>query len=481
MNGPSDFDRRLTAWLDDQAPMREPDGLTYAVLARTRRTRRMPRWASPERWLPVTVITRPALEPQLRIAWLLLLAALALALIAGGAIVGSRLIVPARPVDGLNGAYPIPIGGAAVLAFDRYTDDANGQPGRDIFTIRADGSDMRRLTDTPAVESNVAWSPDGTMIAYWDQTFGSIVVMDAGGGNTKVLATPGPAYSDCHDGLAWSPDASTIIYSKIASCGSRSDLWIVASDGSSPPAKLIAPDISSSAGVWSSDGRQVAFVGRDEAIADQSTSSGTGIYVVDVGPNAPAGGLQPRRISTTGPDAPAYWLRPQWSPDGTEVAAVAGAEDTCATPNSGSMDIYAVRADGGGQRLLASEPVDEFSPTWSPDGKQVAFQRQVDESEWWDGRPCTYRTWVADADGPNQRRLEPLEGDIVAPVWSPDGTRLVSYLAGTVPGGQGHGAVVTIDDSSPLVDLPDLGAASWQPVAAPLPPAPSMPVSSSVP
>jgi len=34
-----DFDRTLADWLDAQAPPREPDGLTYAVMARTRRTR----------------------------------------------------------------------------------------------------------------------------------------------------------------------------------------------------------------------------------------------------------------------------------------------------------------------------------------------------------------------------------------------------------------------------------------------------------
>ncbi len=296
MNPSPDFDRRLTAWLDDQAPMREPDGLTYAVLARTRRTRRMPRWASPERWLSMAVITRPALAPPLRIAWLLLIALLALALAAGATIVGAGLISPARPDDRLSAAYPIPVGGAAVLAFDRFVVDANGQTSRDVFTVRADGSDMRQLTHTSQNESSVAWSPDGTKIAYWDQQAGSIVVMDAGGGNSKVLATPGPFYADCHEWPAWSPDTSSIIYAKVASCGGRSDLWIVASDGTSTPEKLIGPDISSSAGVWSQDGRQVAFVGRDETTADQSTTSGTGLYVVDVGPNALAGALQPRRI-----------------------------------------------------------------------------------------------------------------------------------------------------------------------------------------
>ena len=152
MSPPSDFDRRLTAWLDDQAPMREPDGLTYAVLARTRRTRRMPRWANPERWLSMAVITRPALAPPLRFAWLVLIVLLALALAAGGAIVGTSLINPARPADRLNGAYPIPVGGAAVLAFDSMIVDPNRRTGGDIYTVRADGTDMRQLTNAPGIE-----------------------------------------------------------------------------------------------------------------------------------------------------------------------------------------------------------------------------------------------------------------------------------------------------------------------------------------
>ena len=84
MSSSLDFDRTLADWLDAQAPMREPDGLTYAVLARTRRMRQVPGWASLERWLPMTVITRPAAVPPLRMAWLLLITLLVLAIAAGG-------------------------------------------------------------------------------------------------------------------------------------------------------------------------------------------------------------------------------------------------------------------------------------------------------------------------------------------------------------------------------------------------------------
>lgn len=80
------------------------------------------------------------------------------------------------------------------------------------------------------------------------------------------------------------------------------------------------------------------------------------------------------------------------------------------------------------------------------------------------------RIWVINADGSGERQLDPLtDGCDSAPRWSPDGTRL---LASLIVDNAFHVGVVSVDGTEPPVILPD-GGASWQPVVAPLPPAPS--------
>ena len=462
----NDFDQRLSAWLDEQAPMREPDGLTYAVLARTRRTRRMPRWANPERWLPMTVITRPALAPPLRVAWLLLIALLALALVAGGAIVGSRL---------LGVTAGVPQGGEDVFVFGSYVgDESSPQLAGDIFTIRADGTDPRQLTSGSGIESHPAWSPDGTRIAYrlWQDSRHSVMVMDAGGREAITLAISDTTSQYCTDrwSLSWSPDGKSLIFPNSSLCQGGYDLYVVATDASSPPTQLLAPGTKSLHGTWSPDGTRIAFLGSEAA-------GSIGLYVADVGSGgALSGGLRASRIGPDlGPDLANPPSRPRWSPDGKELAVTA--------PDG----VYVVQANGADQRLVVENAT---NPAWSPDGKQIAFQRAVDPSEYWSGRPCTARTWVIDAHGTNEgHRLEEL-GDLCAfaPTWSPDGTRLASILIASAPGDPErqvrpgaapsplwwHLGFVIVDGGIPPVILAsDISGGNWQPVAAPLPPAPS--------
>jgi TolB protein len=81
--------------------------------------------------------------------------------------------------------------------------------------------------------------------------------------------------------------------------------------------------------------------------------------------------------------------------------------------------IFTVRPDGTGRQQLTNVPDDKSaaSPAWSPDGRRIAFQSNVN------GR---FQLWVMNADGsaPTQLRSDPSFAHY-QPSWSPDGSKLV--------------------------------------------------------
>jgi Tol biopolymer transport system component len=454
-----DLDHMLTAWLDDPYTPPAPHYLGQ-VLERTRRTRQRPAWANLERWLPMAEqVSGTTATPALRMARLLLIAILVLALAATAAVVGSRL---------LTSTPAIPQGGAAVLAF------ASGSGGRQgaIYTVRADGTDLRQLTGVSSASSAdqaPLFSPDGTRILFrgYHESKNSVEVIDAGGGNRTTLWTSRAGrdpFCAEHDDFTWSPDGQTVVFAAHEACPGQPGLFVVPADGSSQAGRLLSSGMDGVFPRFSADGRRIAFLGGDGGGA-------SGLYVAEVGSAGAAGGLEARRI---GPDlggSPAeQWFSPRWSADGTELAVAVG-------PIEGTGEIVVVKADGSGQRVLATDQA--TNPTWSPDGKRIAFHRIVDPSEYWQNRPCTMRVWVMNADGTGERRLDPLvDGCVLPPIWSPDGTRLLSLV---IADDAFHVGVFTVDGNDPPVVFRESYGASWQPVAAPLPPAPSFPVASPTP
>jgi len=55
-----------------------------------------------------------------------------------------------------------------LIVFTRFLDQQNFE----VFTVRPDGSDLRRLTNTPANEGHAVWSPDGEMILFLSARMG---------------------------------------------------------------------------------------------------------------------------------------------------------------------------------------------------------------------------------------------------------------------------------------------------------------------
>lgn len=92
-----------------------------------------------------------------------------------------------------------------------FESDRSG--GRDIYLMNADGSNVRKLTDSSTFNSHFIWSPDGAKIVYLSSENGlfdisNLMIMDADGSN-KIALTPEPGK---YDFLSWSPDGQNIVY-----------------------------------------------------------------------------------------------------------------------------------------------------------------------------------------------------------------------------------------------------------------------------
>ena len=139
-----------------------------------------------------------------------------------------------------------------------------------------------------------------------------------------------------------------------------------------------------------------------------------------------ASGQQRRRLTKGNGDT----LAPSWSPDGKQIAFV----DRVA-PHGSNYALYVIGRNGKGLKRIVGGARYQNNPTWSPSGKLIMFER---------GKML----WTVKPNGRGQKRL--VAG--TSPSWSPDGKNVAFSRNGDLwtmkAGGAGAHKITDVPSST---------------------------------
>jgi Tol biopolymer transport system component len=401
VNPSGGFDRKVSTWLHADAEHQVPDHLD-AVLRRTRTERQRPAWSSLERWLPVQTTLR--LTPVPRVAWLLVVLALIVALGVAALAIGSRPRLPAPFGLARNGAVVYGSTDGDIYAYDPAT-------GASTAIITGATGD-----ETPD------FAPNGSTFVFaraTDQPERSLLMLaDADGKNIRPLTGAiNPKFND------WSKDSTRLAV--VDASGVVDKLSVYGVDGSAPidlPAGMDAIDQVQ----WRSDS-ELVFLG---------TKDGShGLYVIALDGKAPRAVLPPTEADND-------WMDPVVSPDGTRIVY---------TKWVNGQTIRIVDIDTGKDVAPVFDGTNEGDgwPTWSPDGTKLVFSR-------WTGKEN--RLAVGSASGGAVVEMGPRFADFTNGAvgrFSPDGAKILAHYgfddAATwlldPAGGPGQRVLTNVDQS----------------------------------
>ncbi|GAB4544998.1 MAG: hypothetical protein OHK0023_02610 [Anaerolineae bacterium] len=191
--------------------------------------------------------------------------------------------------------------------------------------------------------------------------------------------------SDCRPALMYAPTSECPFY-----------YFYFDHDLNTPVAVASGNHLSPS---FSPDGSQIVFTFAASPLPISGQPAQFYIEVMD------ADGTNRRRLTNSGTDR-----NPAWSPNGETIAFI--------SDRGSEKQIHLMDADGSNVRALGISGVIEVS--WSPDSKRLLYTTEVTEAS---GR----RVNLVNADGTNQRLLIAEEVGTWSGAWSPDG-RTIAYV-----------------------------------------------------
>jgi Tol biopolymer transport system component len=241
------------------------------------------------------------------------------------------------------------------IASEGIKHNGNAYPADDIYTVNADGSNVRALTNYQSVGSP-SWSPDGRRILFISKPqfnepmAAGIYTMNRDGNDVRLIWSP-ETKDENFANPKWSPDGKTIAFMRMLPGEPHPDLCLIPANGGEARV-LVQFGMQPS---WSPDGSKIAL------------SQEGGIKTIHVDGSGLTA-LMPTKQSAASP---------AWSPDGKRIAfqmVVAGEQFRTLGRGATPYEIFVMNSDGSHSHEVTLDPDRAcYSPSWSSDGKRLAF------------------------------------------------------------------------------------------------------------
>jgi TolB protein len=311
------------------------------------------------------------------------------------------------------------------ITFRRYFNDAQTRSA--IFTMNADGSNIRRITRAPrrTHDDQADWSPDGKRLVFTrepDRAPFYLEFVNADGSGLQRATprcarkpTPGGVPRGCEDAseASFTPDGQHVTYFRAtghARIFKRFDyeqiqhaaVAIIGAGGSGGREILRLPPYSADIHYpqVSPDGRLIVFERFNSPLS--RPRFGLALFVMNV--------------DGTGLHRVTPWRlhagdNPDWSPDSSRILFRSNVD-----VNDERSQYYTVRPDGTGLTQLTHFPFTRsrlFSASFSPDGTQIVFAKA--------DRRGRGDIWLMNADGSNPHSVQTAKPWDSAPDWGSAG------------------------------------------------------------